>query len=272
MSHARVLGSLWLWTLASVAHATGSESCPYAPSADLGGWIGEVEEALGVAPAEAGQGPAAVAEEAGSNAAAGGAGSSVGGRSAGGGGSGGGGSSLGSGSTLPSAAGAATAAASACQDTPGAAGLSPEEQAALATIRYAEGADYHVLFGYHQDSSRTIDPYSQVGHPDSVYSTNGYSSAAAGAYQAMPDTWNEEVAKGTITSDFTPANQDRFALARLAYRGLLDEVRAGDTSWITSLEMGREWASFPNSPYGQPMKSASELRGVYEEALACYRR
>ena len=150
--------------------------------------------------------------------------------------------------------------------------LSPEEKAALATIRYAEGADYDRLFGWFEDKSRVFDPYTQIGHPNSPYTSSGgsYTSTAAGAYQAMPDTWNEEVQRGTITNDFTPHNQDLFALARLEYRGLLDEVQAGDTSWIDSLQMGYEWASFPNSPYGQPTKSSGNLRSYYYEKLSEY--
>lgn len=150
--------------------------------------------------------------------------------------------------------------------------LSPEEKAALATIRYAEGADYNRLFGWFENKSRVFDPYTQVGHPNSPYTSSGgyYTSSAAGAYQAMPDTWNEEVQRGTIDNNFTPHNQDLFALARLKFRGLLDEVQSGDTSWIDSRSMGLEWASFPNSPYGQPIKSSQNLRSYYYEKLREY--
>ena len=150
--------------------------------------------------------------------------------------------------------------------------LSPEEKAALATIRYAEGADYDRLFGWFENKSRVFDPYTQIGHPNSPYTSSGgsYTSTAAGAYQAMPDTWNEEVRRWSITNDFTPHNQDLFALARLQYRGLLGEVQAGDTSWIDSRHMGLEWASFPNSPYGQPTKSSGNLRTYYYEKLSEY--
>jgi muramidase (phage lysozyme) len=150
--------------------------------------------------------------------------------------------------------------------------LTPEERAALATIRYAEGADYDRLFGWFEDKSRVFDPYTQIGHPNLPYTSRGgrYTSSAAGAYQAMPKTWAEEVRKGTISNDFTPDNQDQFALARLRYRGLLDEVQSGDTSWIDSRAMGREWASFPNSPYGQPTHSSSDLRSYYYEKLNEY--
>jgi muramidase (phage lysozyme) len=144
----------------------------------------------------------------------------------------------------------------------------PQVKAALATIRYAEGADYNRLFGYFTDSSRVFDHMSQQGHPRSTFrSPGGYVSSAAGAYQAMPTTWEEEVRKGSMEDRFTPYQQDRFALSRLQFRGILDEVVAGNTWWINSKAMGFEWASFPSSPYGQPRKSRSRLERFYRSEL-----
>jgi muramidase (phage lysozyme) len=144
----------------------------------------------------------------------------------------------------------------------------PQVKAALATIRYAEGADYDRLFGYFTDNSRVFDHMVQVGHPRSIFrAPGGYISSAAGAYQALPSTWDEEVKKGSMKDRFTPYEQDRFALGRLQYRGLLDEVVAGNTWWINSKAMGREWASFPSSPYGQPQKSRPRLERYYRSQL-----
>ena len=269
--HLNVFLGLVLWPYALEAQASGSDTCPYGPSSGLSEWIGDVEGALDEAAGGLGPGSDALAEDGGENGSSVSGGSSGASRSSGGSSSGGSGSSSSGGDLIASAGSSTTSASGSNTAYSSASNLSPEEQAALATIRYAEGADYDRLFGYFEDPSRVFDPYTQVGHPDSVYSSSGYTSAAAGAYQAMPDTWNEEVAKGTITNDFTPENQDQFALARLEYRGLLDEVQSGDTSWITSLEMGREWASFPNSPYGQRTHSAADLRAYYEQQLAYYR-
>ena len=129
--------------------------------------------------------------------------------------------------------------------------LTPEERAALATIRYAEGADYDRLFGWFEDKSRVFDPYTQIGHPNLPYTSRGgrYTSSAAGAYQAMPKTWAEEV-RAPFPMTYA-RHRDQFA-PRLRYRGLLDEAQSGDTSWIDSRAMGREWASFPNFPTASP--------------------
>ena len=147
----------------------------------------------------------------------------------------------------------------------------PEVKAALATIRYAEGADYNRLFGYHSDKSRIFDHMSQEGHPRSAYrAPGGYVSSAAGAYQALPTTWEEEVRKGSMEDRFTPYQQDRFALGRLQFRGLLDEIVAGNTWWINSRAMGHEWASFPASPYDQPKKNRHRLQRYYNKQIEKY--
>jgi len=147
----------------------------------------------------------------------------------------------------------------------------PQVKAALATIRYAEGADYNRLFGYHTDKSRVFDHMSQEGHPRSVFRTpGGYVSSAAGAYQALPTTWEEELRKGSMEDRFTPYQQDRFALARLKFRGLLDEIVAGNTWWINSKAMGYEWASFPASPYQQPKKNSLRLKRYYHKQIQKY--
>ena len=148
----------------------------------------------------------------------------------------------------------------------------PEVQAALATIRFAEGADYNRLFGYFTDNTRVFDHLRQVGHPRSIFRTpGGYVSSAAGAYQALPSTWDEEVRKGSMEDRFTPYEQDRFALARLEFRGVLDEVVAGNIWWIRSRATGHEWASFPSSPYSQPRKSRVRLERFYRAQLVHHR-
>ena len=67
--------------------------------------------------------------------------------------------------------------------------ITPERQALLNTIRYAEGTwkegtdlGYRVMFG--GGLMNSLDR-----HPDRVNYTTGYASAAAGAYQFMPGTW-----------------------------------------------------------------------------------
>ena len=69
---------------------------------------------------------------------------------------------------------------------------------------------------------------------------------------------------------FTPYQLDRFALGRLQFRGLLDEIVAGNTWWINSRAMGHEWASFPASPYDQPKKNRHRLQRYYNKQIEKY--
>lgn len=80
-------------------------------------------------------------------------------------------------------------------------------------------------------------------HPDRVISSGGYNSAAAGKYQFMPATY------GSIgMKNMEPGTQDLGAIALLARRGVLDNVKQGD--WAGALRGGAaaEWASLPTGP------------------------
>ena len=148
--------------------------------------------------------------------------------------------------------------------------ITPERRALLNTIRYAEGTwkdgrdlGYRTLYGggLFQDLSR---------HPERVV-VKRYSSAAAGAYQFLPSTWQETARKLKLPS-FAPKHQDQAALHLVKKRGALQEV---DRHGLTRAAMNRlapEWASFPThagrSAYGQPVKSHAELLAFYRSNLS----
>ena len=147
--------------------------------------------------------------------------------------------------------------------------ITPERRALLNTIRYAEGTwkngrdlGYRILYGGGQfeDLSR---------HPERVV-VKRYSSAAAGAYQFLPTTW-QEVAQRLELPSFAPEHQDQAALHLVKKRGALQEI---DRNGLTKAAMNRlapEWASFPThagqSAYGQPVKSHAELVAFYKTNL-----
>ncbi|AFY27582.1 glycoside hydrolase family 24 protein [Cyanobium gracile] len=157
---------------------------------------------------------------------------------------------------------------------PGPYGITPERRALLNTIRYAEGTwldgsddGYRVLFGGDRfgDLSR---------HPDTVV-RRGYASAAAGAYQFLPTTW-DRAAERLGLRDFGPASQDQAALHLIQQRGAL---RSFDRQGLTPEVLARlapEWASLPTlageSHYGQPVKCRTELQRFYERELERQRR
>lgn len=143
----------------------------------------------------------------------------------------------------------------------------PEAQKLLKTIRFAEGTagpqGYQTMFGggKFSDFSR---------HPDRVIRSGGYSSAAAGAYQFLPGSWQSHQ-KALGLGDFSPANQDLAALRaarnRLMPIGGLSVLQKEGFSPRVSAALAPEWASFPTesgrSYYGQPVKSLSKLQEVY---------
>lgn len=137
----------------------------------------------------------------------------------------------------------------------------PNVRAFLRVIRTGEGtadADgYRRIFGGQLFESFT-------DHPRIVVHKNGYSSSAAGAYQAIRTTW-DETKRIMRLPDFSPTSQDLFALGRLAARGALADVVAGRFDQAIA-KTAREWASLPGSPYGQPTISIARARTVYAGA------
>lgn len=134
-------------------------------------------------------------------------------------------------------------------------------QAFLRVIRRGEGTGdedgYRRIFGGQLFSSF-------ADHPRIKVTKNGYTSTAAGAYQALISTWIETKQVMGLP-DFSPASQDLFALGRIAFRGALDDVLAGRLESAIR-KCAKEWASLPFSPYGQPTISMSTAAGVYAQA------
>jgi len=147
--------------------------------------------------------------------------------------------------------------------------LTPQRRALLATIRYAEGTwtngstrGYQLLYGGGHFSSLSRHPQITV--------RRRYVSAAAGAYQFLPPTWNQ-VARRLGLRDFGPRNQDMAALYLVERRGVLATLDREGLNGRVLDRLAREWASLPNrqgaSVYGQPVKTAKELQQFYASSL-----
>ncbi len=149
--------------------------------------------------------------------------------------------------------------------------ITPERRALLNTIRYAEGTwanghevGYRILFG-----GSLFDSLNR--HPNRVMRTARYASAAAGAYQFMPFTW-DMVTRALGMPDFGPESQDQAALFLVQRRGALHLADRGELTPDLAARLAPEWASFPTlagrSFYGQPVKRLNDLRRFYEQNLA----
>jgi len=144
----------------------------------------------------------------------------------------------------------------------------PQVRALLNTIRYAEGtpgeAGYQTMFG-----GGKFDTSKGWRHPDKVISSGGYNSAAAGAYQFMPGTW-QGTAKALGLPDFSPKSQDLAALYLIdKKRGALDPFLKGEKFGTVLNKLAPEWAALPTSSggsyYGQPSKKLGDLYQYYEQ-------
>lgn len=146
----------------------------------------------------------------------------------------------------------------------------PEAQGLLRMLRFAEGTErggqdsYRVMFG------GSLAPDLKQ-HPDKVMKGR---STAAGAYQFLTPTWQQQQKKLGLGS-FGPVEQDIAALdlARqrtLSLGGLSYLQKQGLTPEFVAA-LAPEWASLPTkegrSYYGQPVKSYSELQKTYQQGL-----
>ncbi|MCL1475586.1 glycoside hydrolase family 104 protein [Argonema antarcticum] len=131
----------------------------------------------------------------------------------------------------------------------------PNMRAALDTIAWAEGtyhkpnSGYNTLFGGGQISDLSK-------HPNICVRFGKTCSTAFGRYQGLNNTWFGNIMGNAAV---TPDNQDRFAVKLLRACGVVDDILAGDSSWISTGCVGLPWASFPVNPYGQPQKSSGVL-------------
>ena len=145
----------------------------------------------------------------------------------------------------------------------------------LNTIRFAEGTwkggldvGYRVMFG--GGLMPSLDR-----HPNRVIYRSRYASAAAGAYQFMPFTWNL-VKRSIGVRGFGPEAQDQGALFLIQRRKALGLTDSGTLTPVLTAMLAPEWASFPTlagrSFYGQPVKKYSRLRSFYDVNLHELRR
>jgi muramidase (phage lysozyme) len=143
--------------------------------------------------------------------------------------------------------------------------LTPEEQALLRTIRFAEGTDsaagYNTMFTFKQFTDMSQ-------HPRMLNRSGKLVSDAAGAYQYLSTTW-QPYADGLQLKDFSPESQDKVAHHHIKKLGV-------NPKQLLTREMlaklAPTWASLPKtgggSVYaGQSAKNADRLLRYYNNAL-----
>ena len=135
--------------------------------------------------------------------------------------------------------------------------LGGQPQDLLGIIRGAEGGYGSTYAGYLKDFKRSGEDITQMTITELVKYQNDYlnhqrklgipankRSAAVGAYQMLHPDRYVEAAGLTMSSKFTPENQDKLAQAFLAERGLTAERAAKDPRGF-GLELSKGFAGIP---------------------------
>lgn len=139
-------------------------------------------------------------------------------------------------------------------------------KAFLDTIAVAEGTD--TPNGYRTQYTGT--KFSSFrDHPREVKCARRYGKRlcadAAGRYQFLSPTW-DRFAKKMGIKNFTPANQDRAALALIREKGALEDIEAGRFEIAVS-KVARVWPSLRRFGKGSLEKSMPRLKQVYQQKL-----
>jgi muramidase (phage lysozyme) len=109
-------------------------------------------------------------------------------------------------------------------------------------------------------------------HPDRCITFGGRCSTAAGRYQFLTATWNS-VKRARNLASFEPENQERGAayLISTTRRVSVPQTRPMTASEFSNAmsKLSYEWASLPPGRYGQPSKTASQMRSTYCSIVGC---
>ncbi len=139
-------------------------------------------------------------------------------------------------------------------------------QAFFDLIGYTEGTDrlsnlkrgYNIIVG-----GDTFDDYSD--HPRVLVDLPnlGIKSSAAGRYQILERYW-DHYSKQLGLKDFSPKNQDRYALNMFREVGALEDIEEGRIEEAIK-KCASRWASFPGANYGQHEYSMVECLSKFDE-------
>jgi muramidase (phage lysozyme) len=111
-------------------------------------------------------------------------------------------------------------------------------------------------------NAQIADPSSLTGHPNILVQVGpGLRSTAFGRYQIINGT-----AKSNGFNDFSPTGQDAAADTLMDKRGMTSAAMNGNIQQAIQ-NGGREWASLPGSPYGQPTQSMDAALQTYGSSI-----
>ena len=143
-------------------------------------------------------------------------------------------------------------------------------KAFLWMIRKCEGTSakdgYNYLFGSSPKNARRFKSFEK--HPKIPYEfkvgTKTQRTDAAGAYQFLGSTYDDLV-KTLGVKDFKPYTQELMAAELISQRNCLQILMNGGFM-VALKKCATTWASLPDAPYGQPIKTVEECKAWYLEA------
>lgn len=138
----------------------------------------------------------------------------------------------------------------------------PRVQRFLDYINMYEGSPQpNQMVGYYQ-----FDDLSQHPNKRVKFNKRGDKSTAAGAYQLINRTWQDQAKKQGLT-DFSLENQKRAAVGVLKETGALDALMKGDVEKAKQ-RAARAWASIPGSTIGAATGQSAKFNPRAEQVLA----
>lgn len=152
--------------------------------------------------------------------------------------------------------------------------IPPEGRALLDTIASSESPGYNVLYGGGKFDSYADHPRQNI--PISSGPNAGRTSSAAGRYQFLQGTWDQQARKLGLT-DFSPASQDIAAwdLAQTVYRNrtgrdLVADLQSKDQALISNAGrvLNGTWTSLPGGI--EPGQTAGVMASRFNANLSKY--
>lgn len=145
----------------------------------------------------------------------------------------------------------------------------PYMRAFLDTIAYAEGNlnPYGYWSRYPGTSFTSFKDHPRI-RQCAPYNGQPLCSTAAGRYMFVVKTWDNLVPVIQATN-FSPLNQDKGAIQLIYQAGALGDVVQG-RFYRAIYKLNKIWATLPGAPFGQPTKTESELRKIYDQRLRFY--
>ncbi len=158
-----------------------------------------------------------------------------------------------------------------CDPARAAGAVNTYEKALHDSIAWAEGTrgyskdGYNVLFSFKLTSSCDH-------HPNQCIPFGSSCSTAAGRYQFLTNTWSSVKSANGLPS-FEPENQEIGAqyLVKSVRNVNVPSSRPMTASEFSNAmsKLSYEWASLPPGRYGQPNKTASQMRTMYCSLAGC---